>query len=553
MTVTRSDKLCGQAYRTLRDCYYLSPHWLPYTGSGTNRGMTRSKRTKRTPEVAAYLGQLPIALYVRFSVNPDGTNDSTTTQIKVGKAWCNDRWPGRKVIVYEDDGITASREDVVRPEFERMLADIEAGKVGDVAARWQARISRSELTWPRFKDVCLGVGIETLSTWIEGDIAMAPGKSLGGDVGNLMHSHTSAAMKVALNEALDLRAQEGRPSGGRCYGYRHVRDGREVKLEIRDGEADVIREVAAMLIDGYSLADIARELNRRDVPTPRGGKAWKGDSVRAIVTKESVAGLRVQNGVVTAKGTWTAILDEDTWNAVRAILNAPRTITRNDGRTYTRKVGRVASRAYLLSGEFSLCSRCANAGGLSAMTHYPKKGAPLPMYSCLSKNGGCNGVGIFAEPLEDHVNLVVAMRLMNRKHLRKLIDRDDVDATKRQRLENAKATALAVLDEAADDRANGDLDRDGYNSAAAKCKKRIADLDEQIGKLIVPKALMDWEDVRDQWAGMPVPMKRNVMRRMGLTVELFPATGPRVSNPAGRTRIYFDGVPWAPEVTDRAA
>lgn len=508
--------------------------------------MARIKRLKRTPDLTARLLLLPIALYVRFSVNPDGSSDSTKTQIKVGLAWIADRWPGREVIIYEDDGISASNDDTYRPRFEQMLADIADGKVGAVASRWQARISRSELTWPRFKKACLSVGIDTLNTWIEGDIAIAPGKSLGGDVGNLMHSHTSATIKESILETLDLHAQEGRPSGGRAYGYRHVRNGSTVELVIRDEQADIIREAARMLLDGYSLTDVAKELNRRDVPTPRGGRAWTASTVKAVVSKETVGGHRMQNGEITAKGTWTAILDEDTWRAVRSLLSAPRKITRSDGRTYTRKVGRNQSRAYPLSGEFTVCARCWNAGGLVAMTHYPKKGDPKPMYACHSKNGGCDGLGIFAVALEDHVLGVVKAELANKRTVRRLMAQDDVDAGKRLALEKRKATAELRLQEAADAWDEGELSLAGYQKADAKATATIAGLDEQIGKLTLRKETeIDWDAVRVGFDDLAPAKQRNVMRRLKLRVDVYPASGPRVSNPRGRTAISFDGKPWA--------
>ena len=42
-----------------------------------------------------------------------------------------------------------------------------------------------------------------------------------------------------------------------------------------------------------------------------------------FLRKPRNAGLRAHNGEIVGKGTWPALVDESTWRAAQAVLNAP--------------------------------------------------------------------------------------------------------------------------------------------------------------------------------------------------------------------------------------
>jgi hypothetical protein len=55
----------------------------------------------------------------------------------------------------------------------------------------------------------------------------------------------------------------------------------------------VLREVVALSMQGVRLADIAAELNRRQVPTPSGGAArWYASHVSRVLRTKTVSELR---------------------------------------------------------------------------------------------------------------------------------------------------------------------------------------------------------------------------------------------------------------------
>ena len=484
----------------------------------------------------------PVALYCRLSVNPDGTKDSVATQKANGLDYCANRWPGRTVLVYADDGISASKEDTIRPDFERMLVDIAAGKIGAVVSRWQARISRNEEVWPRFKKTCIKVGIEVLHTWLEGDIAIGLAKSLGGDVGNLMNTRQSQLTQAAVLDTLNRRAVDGRPNGGRPYGYKHKRDEFGVShLVIVPEQAAAIEDMARMILAGYSLTDVARHLTERKVPTARGGK-WEASAVRKILTKPAIAGWRTHNGEITAPGTWKRILPDDTWRAVRSQLDNPRKVTRSDGVVVTRKPGRRKARRYLLTCGPAVCGRCA--AELIAQLRVAKGYEDgMPMYLCSSHNGGCNGLSILAERTEAHVGEVLKVYLSNNTAVDKLMALADAAAAEREALEVERQAIEQRRDEAAVNAARGKMSIKMAEGIDVQCEADLAELDAKIDAVIVPEGKIDYRTIGMTWDDLPLAEKRATLFDLQCSVEVLPAFGSRAFNP-DRLVVSFGGEVW---------
>jgi DNA invertase Pin-like site-specific DNA recombinase len=481
------------------------------------------------------------ALYARLSVNPDGTKDSVATQLAAGRDYIANRWPGATIVEFSDDGISASKEDTIRPDYERMLAVIKAGEVDGVVSRWQARISRNEETWPRFKRICLKAGIDTLHTWLEGDIALGAAQSLGGDVGNLMNARQSKLTQAAVLDTLNRRALDGRPNGGRPYGYKHQRDEFGVShLVIVPEQAAVIEDIARMILAGYSLTDVARHLSERNVPTARGGK-WEASAVRKIITKPAIAGWRTHNGEITAPGTWKRILPDDTWRAVRSQLDNPRKVTRSDGVVVTRKPGKRKARRYLLSCGPIVCGRCG--AELIAQRRYGKRADAIPMYSCSSNNGGCNGLSIYAEKTEAHVGEVLKVYLSNNTAVDKLMALADAAAAEREALEIERQAIEQRRDEAAVNAARGKMSIKMAEGIDMQCEADLTELDAKIDAVIVPEGKIDYRTIGMTWDDLPLAEKRATLFDLQCSVEVVPAFGSRAFNP-DRLIVSFRGEVW---------
>ena len=160
----------------------------------------------------------------------------------------------------------------------------------------------------------------------------------------IMSEEFRASIAARTHSALDMRAREARPTGGRCFGFTN-------SGEIEQGEAETVREIFRRAADGESMRNIAADLNARSIPAPgaswsrkvrRSDGRWLVSALHAILANDRYIGRVVWNRSTwkrdpdTGKRTrverpeseWIvsegrAIVDRETWDRVRA-LAAPR-------------------------------------------------------------------------------------------------------------------------------------------------------------------------------------------------------------------------------------
>jgi DNA invertase Pin-like site-specific DNA recombinase len=120
-------------------------------------------------------------------------------------------------------------------------------------------------------------------------------------------------------------AEQGKPSGGgrRAFGYEA--DG----LTIRQAEADAIKDMAALLLGGSSLYNIADHLTQAGI-SPSYAERWTTASVRSILGGPRITGLRVFRGEVVGDAAWPAILDRETWDQVQVKLRERRSLSKGN-------------------------------------------------------------------------------------------------------------------------------------------------------------------------------------------------------------------------------
>lgn len=160
-------------------------------------------------------------------------------------------------------------------------------------------------------------------------------------------------------------------------------------MTVREDEAAVIRLAAQWVLDGLSLGEVARRLTATGVKPVDGGR-WLTAVVRRTLLGPRVAGLRQHQGQVIGRAAWPAILDEQTYAAVGAVLRAP-------GRRLN-----THARPYLLTGGTARCGACG--GPLIAR---PRSGGDR-CYVCASPTpqtagSGCGKVRRLADPVETEV------------------------------------------------------------------------------------------------------------------------------------------------------
>ncbi len=266
---------------------------------------------------------------------------------------------------------------VYRPEFRRMLGDLRAGTVSALVAYDLDRIARDPRDMEDLIDLVRKYHIPTATVTGNLDLSNDAGVLVARiNVAVAAKSSEDTARRVSRKH-LEL-AEHGKVSGGGLRAYGYEPDG----MTVRQSEAEVVRELAARIIDGDSLNQLARDLEARGLPTVRGGP-WTNRSVHSVISKARVAGLREYKGEIIGAATWPAIITAETWGQVKAALAR---------RSQMPSANQLVA---WLTGILH-CGGCGNL--LTYGQHHSRR-----VYWCDPRKGGCSGCSVIAVPAETTV------------------------------------------------------------------------------------------------------------------------------------------------------
>ncbi len=311
---------------------------------------------------------------------------------------------------YQDNDFSAYKENVIRPAFERLLADLESGVLDGVVVYNQDRFVRQPSDLERaikVYDRARAAGRQLVFATVSGDLDL--GSDDGITMARVMVAFANKASRDTARRVARKHlefAQEGRPiSAWRPFGWQEDRRTLEPK------EAQAIREGARQLIAGVALADVCRQWNVAGTLTPR-GNAWVPTAARQMFRNPRLVGQRIYKGETVRDiegqpvlGQWEPILTVPEWEALQAELDSPE---RTKGIAWQK--GQKALRKYLLSG-LARCTACSaatlrgNAVTYRATSKQPAR--RTHSYTC----GSCGKVSISGRALDGYVSDVFLGRL----------------------------------------------------------------------------------------------------------------------------------------------
>jgi hypothetical protein len=269
--------------------------------------------------------------------------------------------------------------------------------------------------------------------------------------------------------------------------------------------------MAAAVLAGDSLAAVARDLTNRGVPSARGGR-WEAQTVRSVLTTPTATALRVYKGEVVGDGNWEPILDRDTWHAVRAVLSAPTTVIRSDGKEYRVSRRKRPGRRYLLTGGLARCGRCGAA--LVAQQRKGRTEGSRSAYLCMSTRGGCNGIGIVAEPFEAEVVRQVLEDLEKNQRFRARLAAGDDHAKTRARLVKRRQAIEARRTETSAAYAQLDIPIEMVRSVGIELDREAARMAQELQALGEPRHGLDPDAILAGWDGMLLNEQRQVLQQL---------------------------------------
>jgi DNA invertase Pin-like site-specific DNA recombinase len=451
-----------------------------------------------------------VGIYCRISIDKSGRREGVEAQERWGREYVAERWPGAVVRVFVDNSLSAARNDR-RPGYEALRAAVRAGEITHVWTVEQSRLERRKAPWFELAAELISAGIDEVHTRRDGLVRL---DDIGSDVRAIVNARYVADLKRRTRDKAAELAREGRPSGAVVFGYRHGLDesGRKA-LHIVDEQADAIRWGADAMLSGWSLTAIADELTGRGF-TGAQGKRLRTGSIRSILSSPTIAGRRVHQGTDVGPGNWPAILDMDTWQAVRARLAGTRTIRRRDGRDYPVTAAVFAGnngrtgRRYVLTSGLAVCGVCE--APLTGCKVNRAEGT-VPYLRCQPSKGGRACVGIAMEPVERHVADELFAALDSPEFLSALAADDH--AHRRDELTRALSALDGQRAELAQMWGAGDMSTDEWQAARCGLDGRENALrDELLALPAAPARLAGIEGARQAWPDMTLDERRELLR-----------------------------------------
>jgi DNA invertase Pin-like site-specific DNA recombinase len=473
-----------------------------------------------------------IAIYARASRDQEDKRISVERQIERCRRLADELYPGQTVRTYSDNNISGADPDAERPQFEEMVAAIRRGEIAHVVTHEQSRLTRRPGQWDELVVTLTRAGIDKIHTVQQGPVTVGNGSRLVGRIMAAVDAEEVERTKARMLAAHEQNRQEGRPNGGRYYGYERQRgpDGRAV-LVIDKAEAKVVQRIATRLLAGYSLSAVADELNTDSVPTPRGGQLWRTTTVRETVTRASVAGLIDHDGKIVGKARWEPIIELERWERLMHVLKSEY-VKDARGRRFLVSRRQRSPRKWLLT---SGLARCALCGAALVVGQQGRKGPgrSYSAYTChrtANQPEACGRINISrAEDVEE----VVVDAVLD------FIDRRPDLAAKLAAAPNPERAALVtelaelevVISKVSEELGAGGTDYAAWESFYRPAKARMDEVRARLAQLEDPDGIdVPAPDVvRAKWRVLNLRQKRKVLDRYLTEVRVLPrvASGPR--------------------------
>ena len=417
------------------------------------------------------------ALYMRLSKDDDGTPESAsiTTQRKMLRSYAADQ--GFQVFdEYVDDGWSGTNFD--RPDFKRMIADIEAGKVNLVLTKDLSRLGRDYITAGQYTEIYFpskGVRYIAINDGYDSDSPytdIAPFK-------NVINEMYARDTSKKIRSAFTTKMRDGAYIAAFApYGYqKDPADKNHLVVDTQSGK--IVKQIFRLAANGALPIEIARTLNAQGTPSPAVYRCmthegldvnqysqrqeWTSATITKMLRNVVYLGHTAQGKTtrVSFKSHLTVSNPRDEWivveNTHEALVDAE-TFDLVRRRSASRTCGKKGAFYNLFSG----IAKCADCGKNMSATGTRKKGSPA--------NLTCGGYKLYgADECSNHFidyNVLYEIVLTSLKE-QLCISRGERAAI----LDNAQKHPLFIVKQ------------QDHRKELGSIKKRLRELEKIIGKL----------------------------------------------------------------------
>lgn len=220
-----------------------------------------------------------VGIYARLSFESEANKerDTVDTQIAYIREFINGQDDMVEVCVYADISVTGTTFE--RPEFDRMIQDIRAGKINTVITRDLSRLGRNYVEAGNYIErVFPFLDVRYIAITDDFDTAR-PGTDLSVPLKNIVNEYYSKDLSKKVETGKhSIWAQGGFSEGTPPYGYYRATDGSR-KLLIDEEVSDNVVRIFNMFLDGKGYAGIAKTLQNEGILSPPKYRFYKSGKI----------------------------------------------------------------------------------------------------------------------------------------------------------------------------------------------------------------------------------------------------------------------------------
>lgn len=349
-----------------------------------------ARRRVGSQRTAAQVQKTRVAVYCRVSTDSEEQETSYEAQVSHYTEFIQSKPEWQMVEVYADDGISGTNT-AKRDEFNRMIADCEAGKIDLILTKSISRFSRNTLDCLKYtrKLKALNIAVffekENINTLdSKGEVLLTIMASLA--------QQESESLSANVRMGIQYRNQQGKVQINHNWFLGYTKD-EEGNLVIDPEQAEIVRRIYREYLEGASFLQIKRSLEADGIPNGAGHLKWHESNIQQILTNEKYIGdallqktytvsildkkRAANNGEMSkyyVEGSHEAIIDKDVFMKVKAEI-ARRANLNPDGKR------RVYSSKYALSG-MVFCGHC---GDIYRRVKWNNRGCKSTVWRCVSR------------------------------------------------------------------------------------------------------------------------------------------------------------------------
>ena len=448
------------------------------------------------------------AIYARVSTKDQAEEGfSISAQLRALRDYCQTH--GWEIVAeYVDEGLSAAHESAAsRPQFRRLMADVEARRFDVIVVHKLDRFSRNLIVTLQSLARIDKAGATFVSLTEQIDYTTPMGRlclTMIGGLAQWYSDNLASEVRKGRRERIDL----GLPNGDLAFGYVSTGDSHQPPVVVK-AEAELVREMFRRYAAGTQSANqIAAWLNEQGARprSKRGLTKFTKAAVMEMLSNPFYAG-RVRYKGEELPGRHEACVSEELFTVVQAI--------RVSRRSNPSGLRAHPSRTYM----FRSIARCVRCGRQLICT--PDKQNRRYRDTSAERHEPCGWKrqSIFADGVEEQMGLLLRRMILPPDWREKLIeasaDKQGVDVERRRRAIQDRLSRLKEL------RLDGDISKGRYDTEKAGLTGELQSLDAMRSPVSSPaEVAVELAQYAAIWDYATAEERADIVRSMFETVYL---------------------------------